>query len=548
MLCSSSCLQARLDSLTELDDSGQLIIKCSQNYFSLDCGITAYELSDYSPSEDPEGRGLGEDPRSLYPELERDFPALLQSVDLLTIAASRQSQESSSPTKEESTKSTQGSVDEATRIIQGPVGEPTKSTQGAVGEPERSTQEPVEEPNKSTQGAVSEPTKSTQGLLEESGDSTQEIKNKPMDLAPSTDTAVQGENDSRLSKHPLQGSHSNDISPTQPCVPKKPMKYLENSSLQYQADISRSTPSLVDLPDRSRFWLDLETVYPSSGSQSEENLHIMNVKNRQASNQAAFQKCRVQMPLQRSSSVAEQEYNTEHSNLHLHSKSKHSKTIQVNSDSSTPPPSSGEETSNHDPHESSSSLDDHLPTTGSLWIMPKQGPLVLEKNSSPKDDCWYGSEEFLALPAQLKKTEMLALKLESLAQALPPRVLQQSVQDVDNWELTEANPEWETNTHIFSPRPNRRHFPTGRFSSSSSDVAPSVDESIESGPLSDLVSEDEGGWCAPKSRRAERITVQPEASRMVLQCTPLIEQLLEDIQHQENYQDIWGKLEVRIFC
>lgn len=498
-----ACLQARLDSLTEVDDSGQLIIKCSQDYFSLDCGITAYELSDYSPSEDPEGRGLGQDPRSLYPELERDFPELLQSVDILTIAASRQSQESSSPIEEESSKSTQVSVGETTK----------------------STQEPVEE----------------------TADSTQETLSKLMDEAPSIDIDMQGENDTGFSKRSLQGSYSNDISPTQPSMPKKPM-YMKESSLQYQADISRSTPSLLDLPDRSRFRLDLEAVYPSSGSQSEENLHIMNAKNRQLKNQAAFQKYRVHMPLQRSLSVAEQEYDSGHNIVYSRSKSKHSKTMQVNSDSSTPPPSSGEEISNHDTHESSSSLDDHLPTIGSLGIMPKQGSHVLQKNSSPKDDCWYGSEEFLALPAQLKKTEMLASKLETLAQVLPPRVLQQSVQDVDNWELTEANPDWETNTHVFSPRPNKVHFPTGRFSSSSSDVAPSVDESIESGPLSDLVSEDEGGWCAPKSRRAEGITVQPEASRMVLQCTPLIEQLLEDIQHQENYHDIWGKLEVRLFC
>lgn len=37
----------------------------------------------------------------------------------------------------------------------------------------------------------------------------------------------------------------------------------------------------------------------------------------------------------------------------------------------------------------------------------------------PEREHWYGSEEFLALPAQLRKTEMLALKLESLAQSLP---------------------------------------------------------------------------------------------------------------------------------
>lgn len=32
---------------------------------------------------------------------------------------------------------------------------------------------------------------------------------------------------------------------------------------------------------------------------------------------------------------------------------------------------------------------------------------------------WYGSEDFLALPAHLRKTEILAIKLESLAQSIP---------------------------------------------------------------------------------------------------------------------------------
>ncbi|KAI4889198.1 hypothetical protein NFI96_012964 [Prochilodus magdalenae] len=474
--------QARLDALTEVDDSGQLTIKCSQDYFSLDCGITAYELSDYSPNEeDPEGRVTGQDPRSLYPELERDFPELLQSVDLLTIAASRQSQESSLP---------------------------------------------VEEPPESTKGTQSGQT----------------------DQALSTGTAMQActlqvENCLGLSKRPLQGSHSSDVSPTQPSMPKKPM-YMEArvsrpSSLQYQADISRSTPSLLDLPDRSKFWLELETVYPSNGSQSDENLHIMNGKNRQASRKAAFQKHTApRIPLQRCSSEAGHEYDSEGTNLHSSSKSKPSK-IKPNSDSSSLPSSSGEDTSDHEPHETSSSPGVHPPSTGSLWIMPH----VPQTSSSPKDECWYGSEEFLALPAQLRKTEMLALKLESLAQALPPRTLQQSIQDVDDWELTEANPEWDTGLHLFPPQSYKKQFPGGRFSSSSSDVAPSLDESIESGPLSDLLSEDEGGWSRPESRRAERNSVQPTAPRMVLECTPLIQQLLEDIQHQENYQDIWGKIE-----
>ncbi|XP_062863556.1 A-kinase anchor protein 6 [Trichomycterus rosablanca] len=478
--------QARLDSLTEVDDSGQLIIKCSQDYFSLDCGITAYELNDYSPGEDPEGRSTGQDPRSLYPELERDFPELLQSVDLLTIAASRQSQESSSPEQEEPPKSTQE-----------PEGELTKPTQGS--------------------------------------------QNKLINQSPNTDMAMSGSNiyedNLGLSKRPHQGSHSIEVSPTQPSTPKKPM-YVDGSGLHYQADLSRSTPSLLDLPDRSKFWLELESVYPNSGSQSEENLCVLNAKNRQGHPQATIQKClvpgRVQIPLQRSSSEAAHKYDAENSNC----KPQRSETKQANSASSSRPPTSAEETTDHDSRESSSSLDGYLQTTDSLVIESKQG-----RQSSPKEECWYGSEEFLALPAQLKKTEMLALKLESLAQALPPRAMQQSVQDVDDWELTEANLEWETSTPPLPPRSSKNHFLTGRFSSASSDIAPSIDESIDSGPLSDLLSEDEGRWSAPKSQRVENISSQPEASRMVLHYTSLIQQLLEDIQHQENYQNIWGKLE-----
>lgn len=52
------------------------------------------------------------------------------------------------------------------------------------------------------------------------------------------------------------------------------------------------------------------------------------------------------------------------------------------------------------------------------WVLLaslQQGAQVL----SPDRQHWYGSEEFLALPAQLQKTEMLALKLESLAQSIP---------------------------------------------------------------------------------------------------------------------------------
>lgn len=43
----------------------------------------------------------------------------------------------------------------------------------------------------------------------------------------------------------------------------------------------------------------------------------------------------------------------------------------------------------------------------------------LSSTDSQGGEHWYGSEEFLALPAQLRKTEMLTMDLESLAQSIP---------------------------------------------------------------------------------------------------------------------------------
>ncbi len=237
-----------------------------------------------------------------------------------------------------------------------------------------------------------------------------------------------------------------------------------------------------------------------------------------------------------------------HTQKHLTNfKTMHSKAKQAYSDSSSPPPSSGEDISDPDQREMSSSPNDQAPATGSLWILNQNALCISNTSGSPKEH-WYGSDEFLALPAQLKKTEMLAMKLESLAQALPQRGLQESIQDVDDWELTEVNPDWESSNDLLLLHPYKKPSRAGRFSpTSSSDVAPSLDDSIESGPLSDLLSEDEGARSTPESR-GRNISGRPSAPKMMFQCTPLIQQLLADIQHQENYHDVWAKLEVRDFC
>ncbi|XDV42827.1 hypothetical protein PO909_011423 [Leuciscus waleckii] len=346
---------------------------------------------------------------------------------------------------------------------------------------------------------------------------------------------MQGDSSFALSKRPLQGAIRSDVSPTQP-LPKKPM-YLEGdgntrfskpSPLQYQADLSRSTPSLLDTPDRSKFWLELESVYPGSGSQSYESLHAMNGRNLRMDLKRPSVPGEV--PLERRSSEAMQGFQTQ---KHLTNfKTMHSKAKQAYSDSS-----------NHDPREMSSSPGDQAPTTGSLWIVNQNALHISNASDSPKEH-WYGSDEFLALPAQLKKTEMLAMKLENLAQALPQRGLQESIQDVDDWELTEVNPDWESSSDLLLLHPYKKSSRAGRFSpTSSSGVAPSLDDSIESGPLSDLLSEDEGARSTPESRGRNISNGRPITPKIMFQCTPLIQQLLADIQHQENYHDVWAKIE-----
>ncbi|XP_031435585.1 A-kinase anchor protein 6 isoform X2 [Clupea harengus] len=508
--------ETRLDALTEEDDSGQLTIKCSRDYFSLDCGITAYELSDYSPSEDAEGHGRGSEPRSLYPELERDLPELLQSVDLLTIAAKQLSSSKQSLSGETSTE------------------QPSTSTEGQNAS---SRKPPV------------------------TGDSTS---------APTMQCGnPQGE--SALSKRHLQGSFSNKVSPTQPSLPKRAM-FLEGdadanmqrstlpNTLQFQADLSRSTPSLLDPPDRSKFWLDLDSVYPGNARHSYESLNAMNKRNLLASRESTYQRPPVpgaaHIPLQRSSSEAGQGGpKLDHTASTSPPKDQVPQTGQyTHSDSDSPLPVSPDINPSDFEHcEDLSSSSPEVPplsTKASLLIVSRTGTRISREDPSPNEEHWYGSDEFLALPSQLRKTEMLAMKLESLAKVLPQRLTQEPIQDVDDWELTEANQDWEGCSSSSSPQPPlisilayKKPF-LGRLSpTSSSDIAPSLDESIESGPLSDLLSEDELGWGASEARRRGTFATSSPAPKLEAQCKPVIQQLLEDIQHQDNYQDIWGKIE-----
>lgn len=206
-----------------MDDCGQLTIRCSQDYFSLDCGITAFELSDYSPGDEPEARVAepdGEEP----------------SQDLEQTQASNLEPEAEESGERLSNHKLHNSLPELT--------EPADSTN----------------------------------------------HNYSPSILPTMQCGVPIHSES--AKRPLQGvSHSTEVSPTQPSLPKRaalfsdggtglddsrggPGKVSLVSGLQHQAELSRSTPSLMDPPDRSKFWLELDSVYPENVSQSYESLQV----------------------------------------------------------------------------------------------------------------------------------------------------------------------------------------------------------------------------------------------------------------------------------
>lgn len=209
-----------------MDDCGQLTIRCSQNYFSLDCGITAFELSDYSPGDEPEARGT---------ELNCEDPSQTEELD-------------------------QG---------QGPISE----------------QDQIQ-----SEGRCLSNHELHSSLPELTTPLDSENHNYSLTKLPIMQCAMH--NHSESAKRPLQGViHSTDVSPTQPSLPKRAALFSDEGNgvddwrgglgqvsplpgLQFQAELSRSTPSLVDPPDRSKFWLELDSVYAENVSQSYESLQV----------------------------------------------------------------------------------------------------------------------------------------------------------------------------------------------------------------------------------------------------------------------------------
>lgn len=592
--------EGRLDSLTEVDDSGQLTIKCSQNYLSLDCGITAFELSDYSPSEDLLG-GLGDMTSSQvktkpfdswsYSEMEKEFPELIRSVGLLTVATDPIPSNCSEAVSEE-----------ASQV--------SLSANGKGGCEENSASTAEEQP-----GLTQETSSSVEALtnavhIQSPSETVKQESNSSSQLGTKNQQLLPGEN--ATPKRSIRDCFNyNEDSPTQPTLPKRGLFLKEESvknnlkgtdgkkpMIDLKPEMSRSTPSLVDTPDRSKLCLVLQSSYPNSpsvASQSYECLHKMgdgnpentvrsHIKEISSSlgrlNDCHKEKSRLNKPHKTSEEVPQcrtpkrgtgsgkQTENTGSSIVPNGIPSCAAKAVEgpetdSASSSSLEPCNQRSwnaklavqsETSSSPPFTQSS----ESPVGSDNIVSPV--PLISKHkskkcySSSPSHitrngqvvEAWYGSDEYLALPSHLRQTEVLALKLENLTKLLPQKPREETIQNIDDWELSEMNSDSEIypTYHV-----KKKHTRLGRMSpSSSSDIASSLGESIESGPLSDILSDEEP--CMPLSVikkfidvKSERASSSEKNESHSTTKSALIQKLMQDIQHQDNYEAIWEKIE-----
>ena len=366
-------------------------------------------------------------------------------------------------------------------------------------------------------------------------------------------------------------------------------------------EMSRSTPSLVDPPDRSRLCLVLQSSYPNSpsaASQSYECLHKMgdghlentvgsHIKEISSSlgrlNDCHEEKLRLKKPHKTGEEVPPCQTLKQEPSSDKQAKNTRSSTVP-NAVPSSPskagqrPETDSASTSSLEPchqrsgkaklpvqSETSSSppFTQSSESSASSDSVTSLGPLLSEHkgkssySSSPSHvtrngqvvEAWYGSDEYLALPSHLKQTEVLALKLENLTKLLPQKPRGETIQNIDDWELSEMNSDSEMypTYHV-----KKKHTRLGRVSpSSSSDIASSLGESVESGPLSDLLSDEE--LCMPLSgmkkymdEKSERVSSSEKNESHSAAKSALIQKLMQDIQHQDNYEAIWEKIEVRM--
>uniref|UniRef100_A0A8C3PK07 A-kinase anchor protein 6 n=1 Tax=Calidris pygmaea TaxID=425635 RepID=A0A8C3PK07_9CHAR len=592
----------RLDSLTEVDDSGQLTIKCSQNYLSLDCGITAFELSDYSPSEDLLGalddmtssQGKAKSFESWnYSEMDKDFPGLIRSVGLLAVATDSIASQCNEALNEKGTHVPPSAED----------GEESK---------DRKSPHDLSLVSTSATPSLSKEPCSEDGVLSTDSKPVSTLKKPECNLPQHTSEKIKHSHcENSTPKRSIRDCFNyNEDSPTQPTLPKRGLflkddvfkDYIEANDLKRQIsqivknEMSRSTPSLLDPPDRSKLCLALQSPYtnsPSAVSQSYDCLNTIGDRNLDYTinnhfkdspvslGKSAFYNCKEKSKHKKSHDTPEkvkagrtpgdickmappiqikkrgcsslQNGITSHNSLSLEETETDS---SASSDSCNQRDPNGQSQGKTEPfispprsQKSASSAGSELTDSSPLLLRRKNNksfsstPSYTQKNS--KDgEVWYGSDEYLALPSHLKQTEVLALKLENLTKLLPQKPRRETIQNIDDWELSEMN----SDSEMYPTYQTKKHKKMGRISpSSSSDIVSSLGDSIESGPLSDILSEED--LCMPvsciKKYIAEKLerTQPTENETSASNKSALIHQLMQDIQHQENYETIWEKIE-----
>uniref|UniRef100_A0A8D0KYU0 A-kinase anchor protein 6 n=1 Tax=Strix occidentalis caurina TaxID=311401 RepID=A0A8D0KYU0_STROC len=595
----------RLDSLTEVDDSGQLTIKCSQNYLSLDCGITAFELSDYSPSEDLLGalddmtssQGKAKPFESWnYSEMDKDFPGLIRSVGLLAVATDSIASQCNEALNEKETHVPLSAED----------GEESK---------DRKALHELSLVSPSVNSSLSEGPCSEDGVLPTDSKPVSTLKKPECNLPQHTSEKIkQSHCENSTPKRSIRDCFNyNEDSPTQPTLPKRGLflkddvfkDYMEANDLKRQIsqivknEMSRSTPSLLDPPDRSKLCLALQSPYtnsPSAVSQSYDCLNKIGDRNLEYTiknhfkdspinlEKSTFYTCKEKSKHTKSHDTPEkvktgrtpggmckmsppiQVKKRGHSSLQNGINSHNSQSLEetetdssASSDSCNQRDPNGQSQCKTEPFSSPTRSQKSASSAGSE--LTNSSPLLLRRkdnksfSSTPsytqkttKDgEVWYGSDEYLALPSHLKQTEVLALKLENLTKLLPQKPRRETIQNIDDWELSEMNSDSEMYPTYQTKKPKKM----GRISpSSSSDIVSSLGDSIESGPLSDILSDED--LCMPVSsikkyieEKSEKtaVTQTTENETSASNKSALIHQLMQDIQHQENYETIWEKIE-----
>ncbi|NWT49974.1 AKAP6 protein, partial [Erythrocercus mccallii] len=597
----------RLDSLTEVDDSGQLTIKCSQNYLSLDCGITAFELSDYSPSEDLLGalddmtssQGKAKSFESWnYSEMDKEFPGLIRSVGLLAVA----------------TDSIASQCNEALKQKENHV--PLSAEDGEESKDKKASHDlSLVSPGNSS---LSKGPFSENGVLPTDSKAVFISKNPDCNLPQHTENIFENIKHSHCENSTPKRSirdcfNYNEDSPTQPTLPKRGLflkddvfkDYMEASDLKRQIsqivknEMSRSTPSLLDPPDRSKLCLVLQPPYtnsPSAVSQSYDCLNTISDKSLEYTinnhfkdspiilGKSAFYTCKEKSKHKKShdspekvktertpgsmcktapsTQVRKRECSSLQNGITSHSSRSLEETetdSSASSDSCNQKDSNGKSQGKTEPfsspmrsQKSASSAGSELSNSSPLLLRRKKNKSLSStpnytQKTSKDSEVWYGSDEYLALPSHLKQTEALALKLEKLTKLLPQKPRRETIQNIDDWELSEMN----SDSEMYPTYQTKKHKKRGKISpSSSSDIVSSLGDSIESGPLSDILSDED--LCMPVScikkyteEKSERTdATQPtDNETSPSNKSALIHQLMQDIQHQENYEMIWEKIE-----